>query len=244
MANDTSPDIAAAFAEIAQAIVADDDVESTLGRISQLAVVSLDGCDHAGVTVRDGERLLTKGATATLVEEVDRVQYELREGPCVSALEDDTEYYARDLRADERWPRFGPKAAELGLGSLLSFHLLPPKRRTPSLGALNLYGTTTDAFTRRDRSVAAVLAAHASIALSAAASTSDLRRANQELREALESRDVIGQAKGILMERHRVSAEEAFDMLKRASQHLNVKLRSVAQDVADTGAFPPRASSE
>ena len=111
------------------------------------------------------------------------------------------------------------------------------------MGALNLYSETSEAFTRRDRAIGAVLAAHASIALAAAGATSELRRANDELREALESRDVIGQAKGILMERHRVSADEAFDMLRRASQHLNVKLRSVAQQVADTGAFPPGSSA-
>jgi GAF domain-containing protein len=240
MANDTSADIAAAFAEITRAIAAADDIESTLGRISQLAVLSLDGCDHAGVTVHQGDRLLTKGATSDVVEEVDRVQYALREGPCADAVVDETDYYSSDLRRDPRWPRFGPTAAERGLASLLSLHLFKPDRRDRSLGALNMYGTRPDAFTERDRAVAAVLAAHASIALAAAGSSADLQRANVEMREALESRDVIGQAKGILMERHRITAEEAFDMLRRASQHLNVKLREVAQDLADTGAFPAR----
>ena len=239
MANDTSADIAAAFAEITRAIADADDLDATLARICNVAILSVDGCDHAGVTVVEGPDLVTKAPSSDLVDEVDRMQYSLREGPCVSASEEHAEQYAADLARDDRWPRFGPYGASMGVASLLSLPLYVPDDHRSAMGALNLYGGRVDAFSERDRSVALVLAAHASIALSAASSASALRQENADLIEALESRDVIGQAKGILMERYRLTADEAFDMLRRASQHLNVKLRQVAQDVSDTGVFPP-----
>jgi GAF domain-containing protein len=243
MANDTSADIAAAFAEITRAIADADDLDATLARISQFAVIAVDGCVHAGVTVREPDRLVTRAPTAPVVEEIDRMQYTLGEGPCVTAAEERAEQYAPDLATDPRWPRFGPYTAEMGLASLLSVPLYLPDDHQTALGALNLYGSEREAFSERDRSVAVVLAAHASIALSTMRSASHLRRENADLMDALASRDVIGQAKGILMERYKLSADEAFDMLRKASQHLNVKLRTIAEDVSDTGVFPPERRS-
>lgn len=143
---------------------------------------------------------------------------------------------------DPRWPAFGPRAAALGLRSLLSCRLFTDT----TLGALNLYARLPGAYGLIDRTKAVVFAAHAGIALGAAEALEgaaiSLRGEVdlvQNLRGALASREVIGQAEGILIERERISAEEAFGVLRQASQHLNVKLREIAQYLVDTGEVPP-----
>ncbi len=135
------------------------------------------------------------------------------------------------MATDERWPTFGPDAAARGIGSLISYKLAADD----TVGALNLYGRRPRAFDDGGRDAASLLAIFASVVL---ASTHARLQAVQ-LRQALESRDVIGQAKGILMERERVTADAAFDMLRRASQQVNRKLRDLAEDIASTGEEPP-----
>ena len=143
-------------------------------------------------------------------------------------------FYADDLNEDDRWPNFGRQAAEGGLRSVLAL----PLTTNGTDGAVNLYARYPAAFGVIDRARAMILASLAGIALSTAHLLEDEGRRIENLHSALGSREIIGQAQGILMERERIAADQAFDVLRRASQHLNVKLREVAQNLVDTGERP------
>jgi GAF domain-containing protein len=238
MASNTTTDIAAAFGEIARVLASAAGLEDALVRIGRFAVLTVDGCAGASVAVREASGVRSIAHTDDLVAEVDRIQYDLGEGPCVSALAEATVVESRDLGRDERWPLFGARAAERGLHSLLSFHLESSEHPGRAAGTLNLYGAVPGAFSDDDRAVAEIYAAHATIALTAATAEARLEQKDADLRQALASRDVIGQAKGILMERHHLTADDAFALLRRASQRLNRKLSRIAEEVADTGALP------
>jgi MoxR-like ATPase len=142
--------------------------------------------------------------------------------------------YAEDLTSDDRWPRFGPRAVEQGVRSALAL----PLASNGTDGAVNLYARYPAAFGVVDRAKGAILSSLASAALSAARSMEDEERRIDNLHSALSSREIIGQAQGILMERERIAGDQAFDVLRRASQYLNIKLREVAQSLVDTGERP------
>jgi GAF domain-containing protein len=213
----------------ARLLQAEPDLDTTLQAVVAVTLSNVPGAEHAGITTLDkGRRPVTPAATHQLVEKVDSVQYSLREGPCLTALQEHATVLADDLPEDERWPRFAPRAADLGVGSMLSFQLFV---HSGSVGALNLYATERRAFGADAVTIGSLLAAHAAIAIVAA-------RTAHEMRLALSTRDVIGQAKGILMERHKIDADAAFGLLVRASQDSNRKLRDVAEMVSATGDDP------
>jgi hypothetical protein len=133
-----------------------------------------------------------------------------------------------DLAADLRWPRFAARATACGVASVLSFQL---STTGDTIGTLNLYARAAHAFTDESVLVGAMLSAHAAVAMDATVALDRLHR-------ALAGRDVIGQAKGILMERYGLSDGQAFDLLIAASQHPNPKLHDIAADLAATGALP------
>ena len=173
--------------------------------------------------------------------EIDLVQYETNEGPCLDAISQEAMVDAQDLFDDARWPAFGPRAAALGMRSLLSFRL----SGSDTLGALNLYAHLPRAYGVTDRTKALIFATHAGLALGAAEALEDAASAIstellrvENLRSALVSREVIGQAQGILIQRERITPEQAFGVLRRASQHLNLKLREVAAYLVETGEVP------
>jgi hypothetical protein len=188
------------------------------------------GCDYAGISFLSGTKVDTPAATGDVPRRVDAIQYETGEGPCLDAIRDHEVFQTGDLSKERRWPHFSARAQqETGITSMASFRLFVAG---DTLGALNLYSKDTDAFDDDARSAGLVFATHASVGLYGAMH-------DEQLEEALQSRDVIGQAKGILMAREGIKADEAFDMLRRASQRLNVKLRDVAGEIADpSGASP------
>ncbi len=142
--------------------------------------------------------------------------------------------YAEDLEDEPRWPTFGPAAAQAGVRSLLAL----PVQVNEDPGALNLYARYPQAFGVIDRGKGMLLAAMAGMAFSTARLHEDEERRAANFQAALATREMIGQAQGILMERERITPDEAFDILRRASQHLNIKLRDIAQNVVDTGERP------
>lgn len=216
--------------QISRLLVEDETVESTMSRVSAIAVHLLGGATEAGVSMVTAKGIETVGATSELVRDVDRIQYEESEGPCVDAIKDLCNYEMDDLGSDPRWPRFSRRAAkESPLGSLVAFLLWG---REGSMGALNVYGAEAEAFSEEDRALGAAYAAHAAIALANAQTRARDIKEIAELRQALESRDVIGQAKGILMERGGMTADESFDLLRTTSQNLNIRLREIAGRVA------------
>jgi GAF domain-containing protein len=213
---------------------------STVGEALERVIVActkaIPAVDVASVTLRtpDG-KFYTPVETHEIAYELDQVQYATSEGPCVDAarLPGPALAYSDDLAVDEDWPVFGPAAAERGMGSLLSTALLPDARPPRLTGALNLYSRTVRGFSVEDRATALLLATHASLALAATQAHTSAELNAVQLKKAIDTRDVIGQAKGILMHRRGITADEAFDVLRRTSQQLNVKLADLAVTLAE-----------
>jgi GAF domain-containing protein len=230
------------FSSTARILFSAGDVKDTLAQVVNVAVSTIEGCDFAGLFVMQGGVVTTPVSTDPVVEEVDALQQQTGEGPCLDAIAQRAIFYADDLSGDPRWPSFGPRAAEKGMRSALALPLVA----NGTDGAVNLYARYPAAFGVVDRGKGVLLAAMASVALTAAHSFEDEERRIDNLQSALTSREVIGQAQGILMERERIAADQAFDILRRASQYLNIKLREVAQTLVDTGerpdTGPPRLS--
>lgn len=222
------------FSQTSRILFAAGSGQATLAEVVRLAVATIEGCDYAGIFLVDGDTVTTPMHTNPIVAEVDLLQHHTGEGPCLDAIAQGTIFYADDLHADARWPRFGPQAAARGMRSLLAV----PLSDNGTLGALNLYAHYPSAFGVLDRARAVLLAALAAVAYSSAQTHEDEDRRSAHLLTALTTREMIGQAQGILMERERVTADQAFDILRRASQHLNVKLREVAQSLVETGEPP------
>jgi GAF domain-containing protein len=227
------------LAETAQILFSAGGVDSTLEQVVTVAVHTIEGCDFAGLFLLEEGVIVTPVHTDQLVELIDTLQRDSGEGPCLDAIAQRIMVYGEDLETDERWPNFGPDAAGQGIRSVLAL----PLTTHDTIGAVNLYARYPGAFGVVDRAKAVILASLASVAVNAAHSLEDEERRIENLHSALSSREVIGQAQGILMERERISANQAFDVLRRASQYLNIKLREVAQTLVDTGERPETGPS-
>jgi hypothetical protein len=231
---DPHADLAGSMAGTVAALFSAGGVGETLAQLVELAVSTIDGCDYAGIfLIEDGE-ISTPYSTDALVIELDGIQHRSSEGPCLDAINRGVASYAEDLGGDPRWPVFGPAAVEAGVRSLLAL----PVQVNEAPGALNLYARYVQAFGVIDRGKGMLLAAMAGMAFSTARIHEDEERRAANFQAALATREMIGQAQGILMERERITPDEAFDILRRASQHLNIKLRDIAQNVVDTGERP------
>jgi GAF domain-containing protein len=231
---DPSSELTISFSETVRTLFSAGSVTDTLAQVVELAVATIEGCDYAGLFLVDGDVVTTPVHTHPIVDEIDALQHRTGEGPCLEAITQGAIFYAEDLAQDDRWPDFGPQAITAGMRSVLALPLVA----YGTVGALNLFARYPAAFGVVDRGKAALLASLAGLALSAAHSHEDEERRTDNLHAALSTREVIGQAEGILMERERITANEAFDILRRASQHLNLKLREVAQTLVDTGEAP------
>jgi len=232
--------LAIAFSEIARNLYAADNFDDVLDRIVGAAVATIVGGDLASITVREkGDVFRTVASTDADATKVDEAQYGADEGPCLDAV-DQSVVHAREF-PDERWPKLGSSLNDAGVNSSVSYQLASMSAAPGDQfsGSLNVYGTAPDAFDAEARQIGLVLATHASIAASAVGERESLEMFAGQLHEALSSRDVIGQAKGILMERLHLTPEEAFDALRRSSQRLNIKLREVAEQLTRTGEFEP-----
>lgn len=227
--------LAEQFVALGHALVGggpDQGVTATLERIVR-AARKVTGVDVVSVTLREGEGFTTPVETDPVASKADAVQYEVGEGPCVAATVEEGLGYAAssDLAHDTRWTRFGPAAAELGLHSVFATGMFPSDDQ-PRLGALNYYSREVGGLDDVDRDMALIFATHAGLVLRSAQAVEAAELRAAQLQEAVRSRDVIGQAKGILMERRGLSADQAFDTLRRTSQELNVKLRDLAATLA------------
>lgn len=221
--------LASAFSELSGLLLSRETPESTLRLIAALVVRVIPGCDGAGVSLIAGRHILTVAQTDQTAEQVDHIQRETGQGPCVAATMQGapSSILVDDMRAESRWPIYATRVSDLGVGSMIAF----PLRADDLLGSLNLYATKRHAFTRDDGAVGAVFAAHAAVALANSQTHAADTRQIETLRAALDTRSVISQAVGILMERESISSDEAFQRLTALSQRLNRKLRAVAQDV-------------
>ncbi|BBX00625.1 hypothetical protein BST36_01195 [Mycolicibacterium moriokaense] len=220
-----SHDLAQRMAELARTAASPRSVGEVLSDVTAMARELIPGADTAGVLLigRNGKYESLAG-TDELPHTLDDLQMTFDEGPCVQAAVGDLIVRTEDFRIEERWPKYSPAVVELGVLSGLSVKLYTADR---TAGALNMFAFKPHAFDAEDETVATVLAAHAAAAILAS-------REGEQLQSALATRDRIGQAKGIIMERYGVDELRAFDMLKQLSQDSNTRLVDVAQRVIDT----------
>ncbi|GAB3686816.1 GAF and ANTAR domain-containing protein [Saccharopolyspora tripterygii] len=237
MSDGAEQELAVALAHMARDLLAQGTVQDTLDRVCGHAVELVDGCEHAGILTLHGtpdqpgrRRVETLAVTSDLVRASDRIQAELGEGPCLdAAVNREPVYRIGDVTSFEgRWPRYAPRARELGVGSMLGFLLYT---EDDEFGAVDLYSSRPSAFTERSELVGWILASHAAVALSSA-------RTGAQLHSAIASRQLIGEALGIVMERRKITEDEAFAVLRTISQHRNVKLRAIAEHINTTGEIP------
>ena len=219
-----SSQVAVAVTEAAKLIHAPRSLDDTLEAIVQATLRTVPGFDHAGITIthRNG-KLETRTVTHPLVRELDDLQYSLREGPCYESIRSEPVVLVEHARHDQRWPRYMPRAVQKGLRAQLGLRLYTEDE---TLGGLNLYSTQSDTIDPDAVAVAELFASHAAIALGRS-------RHEDELHKAVTSRQLIGQATGILMERYQIDEDRAFQFLIRASNTSNIKLRDVAREVVD-----------
>lgn len=219
--------LAAAMEELAgTAVDGRKPIERTLSELTDAAVALIEGVDCAGVLlIKDGEFTSLAG-TSEVARTLDHAQRDTGEGPCVDAAERDVIVRCNDLGNDARWPRFREVAIAAGVLSVMSFRLYT---KGVDSGALNLFGFGTGSFTAEPEALGAMLATHAAISLVAA-------NRQQQFESALASRDLIGQAKGIIMERFDIDAVRAFELLRRVSQESNTPVKVIAARLADRSA--------
>lgn len=220
-----STEILQALQRVSGLLESDSPVDATLQTVADLCVSTIPGCDSAGVTVRVDGHHATAAASDAYAFEIDKIQYDANEGPCVFALEEATFIQIDAVSEETRWPEFCERAAQHGFRSSLSYPLVTDENRA----ALNIYGKAERVFDEAGIGIGELLASQATVALKNARMLSASRHLADQLQVALENRDTIGQAKGILMERERITDAQAFEMLKTISQSTNVKLRDVAQ---------------
>jgi GAF domain-containing protein len=217
---------------IARNLDHEETLEDTIHALVVAAVDAVPGAQAGGITEvrRHGQELDVQFATEQLVRDLDMAQYELGEGPCLDSAYRNRTVRVTDFVTETRWLAFAARACDLGAASALSVQLYV---HGEDLGALNLYSRLPEAFDDESEQIALVFATHAAIALSGA-------KREQQLRVSIDTRDVIGQAKGILMERYKLTADQAFSALRQASSEHHIKLRDVAETVAGTGEIPLR----
>ncbi len=218
-----------AMTELTKQFAQPTEIDVTLLGVTASAVDLIDGVESADVLLVVGAELFRSiAATSQLAIEIDDLQKRFREGPCLDAAIGNPMVMSNDLREDSRWPGFAGAAVAAGVHSLMSFQLYTHNAR---MGALNLFGLKPDVFNIQNEAVGAMLATHAAVALIA-----DDERL--QFRSALASRDIIGQAKGIIMERFDVDAVRAFELLKKLSQNTNTRLALVAEELVSRGPEP------
>jgi GAF domain-containing protein len=219
MADQPLERLAEVFGDLAVEMQAQKGSTDTLQSIVEAAPKVVPGARWAGISLVQGTKIVSEVPTSRSVAELDQLQSDLNQGPCLTALRDYHTVHIDDMRTETRWPDFGREAQQRGMRSMLSFQLFV---RSENLGALNLYSDEPGAFSEDSFLIGEILAQHAAVAMIGAA-------AETQFENALATRDVIGQAKGMLMQRDNLTGLQAFSLLTRASQQSNIKLVDVAR---------------
>ena len=226
---ETPVSFAQQLADAARSMQGGTSTQETLDQVVLIATEIIHGCDLVGISIVRPDGIDTPAGSDERLNRIDELQFRLREGPCFDALRTHDFVHSRDLAKDERWPTWGPLVAkEIGVGCIVSYRLFTTEE---TLGALNLYAREPDAFDIDDIYNGQALAAHVAVALAASQNA-------EHLEIAIANRTVIGQAEGILMERFDLAPDHAFAVLRRVSQHRNVKLNRIAEDLVRTRETP------
>ncbi len=219
-------ELARRLMELSRKLHSQHDPGETLPAVVSAAVQFVPGADDGSLSLVAARRtIVTEAASSTFARSIDKLQEQSGEGPCLDAVYEHHTVLVTDTAEEERWPQFSALACVGGARSILALQLFVDG---DNLGALNLYARQPHAFSEDAQQVGQMFASHAAMAYSTV-------RRQEQLQRAVTTRELIGQAQGILMERHKITADEAFRMLVLASQHSNVKLRDLAERLVRTG---------
>jgi GAF domain-containing protein len=201
------------------------DSDTVIAELAEHAALEIPGAKYAGVTVtRNHKTIETPAATHPYPVLLDAIQQRHEEGPCLTSAWEKKTIHIADLEKDFRWPKYRRDAlAETPVRSIMAFQLFIADR---SMGALNVYAEESGAFDQETEEMGLIFATHSAVAWNSA-------RRDEQFRQALATRDVIGQAKGMIMERYGIGAIQAFEMLRKLSQDSNVPLSQVAQELVE-----------
>jgi GAF domain-containing protein len=224
-----------AFAELAKITLADHSLDHVMQKVATLAKSALSLNGEVSVTLLDRGKPSTIASTGSLAVVLDERQYDRGYGPCLDCIAGGEPLIVKDMTTEQRWVDWARSAAGAGAGSSMSIPV--PLQREVS-AALNVYSTERDAFDDATVELANTFAAYAGVALANMHLYQAQGRVAEQLQQAMQSRAVIEQAKGVLMGQRRCTAQQAFDLLVRLSQDTNRKLRDVAQALVDDAATP------
>jgi GAF domain-containing protein len=218
------------LSELSELLLRNETLKTALSHVAEIAVRAIPACDAAGVSLFEDGQLITAASSGSLVQRVDDHQYSSDQGPCLETIRTGEPRRSPRLADDTRWPKFRPSAVAEGVVSCLSLPLIAGNHGTA--GALNLYSESRP-FQESDEEIGNRFVIAASVTIANARAYAKAQEVIEQLQEALQSRDVIGQAKGIIEAREGSTPDEAFERLRSISQHLNIKLRDVAKSVVE-----------
>lgn len=227
---ETRVDLASVLGEMGAVVLAVETVETVIELVSALAVTTIPGTIGAGVTLVDERGKRSLASSTALVEQADTLQYEFDSGPCLTAWRDQTSVRVDDVATETAWPDWCAAVAELGIRSVLS---IPLATAGTSVGAIKVYANQAYAYDTHTEDVMRLFAEQAAILLANVQTLADARRLSADLREALINRDIIGQAKGILIAQGAKDEQAAFAMLVSVSQRTQTKLAEVARQLVE-----------
>jgi GAF domain-containing protein len=229
-----------AFAALGSFLAGDSPLNQTLDQLARLACLAVPDCDMVGITLWDGDEPITAIHTHAEPPKVDQAQYDANRGPCLDAMRTGDVQRLRDTTTDGQWPEFAEAARDVGIRATLS---LPMRVGERCVGGFNMYSTHADAFGAEATKTALQFSTQAGLAVAGSLAYWHQHELVLHLEEALRSRPVIEQAKGMIMAKEGVTADEAFDVLRRASQRQNRKLRDIAFDLVQRSVNRARAES-
>lgn len=227
--------VAEGLRALASFVVGDGTMGETLDRVVRLASAAVAGADMAAITILGNGKPTTAIFTNDIAPAIDSAQYDNDSGPCLDAFRSRVVNRIESMSDEQRWPEFVALAVKHGIGSTLS---LPLVVRDECVGALNFYAYAERAFSPSSESVGVAFADQSAVVLANALAYWGVRQLADELDEALKSRATIEQAKGIIMATNHCDPDAAFEVLKRASQRTNTKLRSLALDIVERAQEP------
>lgn len=228
-----SPEVGAQLRRVSAVPAADDVVDAALRLVVALARATVGGADGVSVSLRRRGRLSTVAASDTTILAMDADQYATGEGPCVDASVEGRWFHTPALASETRWPAFSPRAQALGINAILSSPLVA---NDSPVGALNIYSRTAGAFAAEDQQLAGVFAREASTVLAGAGIDVTEDEIDARLQDALESRELIAMAQGVLMERDGLSPASAYTVLRRFSSTTSMPLRTRAAEIVRSAA--------
>jgi GAF domain-containing protein len=235
--SESAPLFEAAVASLTRYFVGNQTLGETLHDVARFSIQAVPRTDHVGITFLVDGKLKTSVFTHPEVPDIDQAQYRTGDGPCIDAYRTATPYLIRSTLEPGRWQEFRDSAARHGVLSTLS---LPLMAHDGAIGALNMYAEVEDAFSEEDQRVAELFATQAAFVLANAQAYWDARTLSENLDEAMKSRAVIEQAKGIIISTMGCDADEAIRVLVEQSQSQNIKLREIAAELVRNAARQSR----